>query len=212
MNINQIVDDILTRWGKIDIFDPKYATYKETLKDQVKNQTAVFIRQDLDRNGRSDGFMTRIEAELVPVTIGHNVKCLRTKNKVSEPVRLKGDSDYAYIGSVDGLQPFSVVDFYEMNDISCLEISAGNPRYSQKNNYIYILNTTNEMEHVAIEAAFIEIIDGDLNVDDVRDYNVTYEFPATRDMIHRVSSYVLADLRGAHTTSSRPITSTTRTE
>lgn len=194
MNINQIAENILTEWGRIKITHPEYTTLKETIKDKVKEHASTYIRRDLDRNGKSEAFITRLIVELIPVTIGNNIKVLRTKNQIAEPIRLKGSTDFTYVGSVDGLQPFGDAEFYELVDIASLEITSGKPRFSRKNNYLYIINTIGEQEELAVEAAFLEIIDGAINVDDVRNFNVTYEFPVTRDVIQLITKYIIEEL------------------
>jgi len=195
MTLDQIADNILSLEGKYDITHPDYAMRRETMIDLVKNKTSLFIRRDLDRNNRADFYSRRIEVEVIPVTIGGNLNCLRTKNKIPEPVLLKGDSDFFYVGSMDAMQPFSMIKFSDIADMSGCEITGGRGRYSRKNDYLYILNTTNEAEMIAVDAAWVEIIDGSLNVDDVRLFDVTYEFPASRDMIDRVTTAITEDLR-----------------
>lgn len=199
MRLDQIADDILTLEGVYHYDHPDYEMRKQTVKDMIKHHSALYIRRDLDRNNRGGSFYRRIEVDVVPYTLGTNVKCLRTRDKIPEPVRLKGDSDFGYIGAMDGSQPFSEVFFHDIPDLSGHEISSGFGRYCRKNDYIYIVNTTNEAEQIAIDAVFLQVIDDTLEVADVRDFDVTYEFPVPRDMLQIVIKYVLEDLKGART-------------
>lgn len=196
MTLDNIADDILAIEGVYRIEHPMYPMRKETVKAMILNHSSVYIRRDLARNARGNAYFYRIEVDMIPVTIGSNVKCLRTKYKIPEPVRLKGDSDFAYVGSVDGLQPFTAMQLYELQDIEGHEISHGFGRYYRKNDYVYILNTTNEAEMIALDAVFIQIVDGTLKVDDVRDFDVTYQFPVPRDVLQIVIKYVTEELKG----------------
>jgi len=141
---NSIADELA---GDLDRdFDPMF---KERIKEEFKHQLALLVRQDINKRGLSDLYVTSFNADIIDVTNDDTVNIkntsntvYRTKNKIPIPITYNSDDLYSYVGTTDGKLPFIYTKLYALqfaglNNINNVKAAS----YVYQNQYLYLYNT-----------------------------------------------------------------------
>lgn len=120
---------------------------KERLKSDIVSYRATIIRREHDKTGMfADTLVHEISLDLIKVDAnecGAPTDCnvLRTKFKVPKPVRVKGNSNFQYVGSLNGTRPFGYIKPEELGYLQYSRYSNEYGRYTYVNGYIYVFHT-----------------------------------------------------------------------
>ena len=202
-SLNQNADSILTLWNGISISNPRYQEYQEVIKERFKNLAALYIRRDAERNPASKEFYQELTVQLEEVNKFELCKIdvltcivMKSKNPLPEITRLKADTNFRFVGSIDRSKVFAEIDpeyisYLAYDEIRIKKLVA----YTLRNNYLYVLNNKN-VEWVLIEAIFpngmVDNICG-TNGCGIADNN---EYMVSRDIIALVVKDILTELNG----------------
>tara|TARA_R110000796_G_scaffold105289_5_gene215290 strand:- start:9835 stop:10482 length:648 start_codon:yes stop_codon:yes gene_type:complete len=136
----------------------------ESIKNDIIEYRATFIRQDLDRNPLSYGdYILPIVEELELVNqseapgLATNSYILRSKNKIAKPLRLKnnGRSNFKSISTVDRNKLLSYINLEEFKYHKELPFQDNAIYYTYLNGYLYVLNTLKPCK-ILIEGVFAD--------------------------------------------------------
>ena len=194
---------------------------KERVKAIFKQEMAVLIRQQLNKDGLDSSFLTRYSAECIPITASDssmvvgvtlNGTAYRTKNKVATPIRYHTDDPFTYVGDINGIVPFIYTKLAELryaNYMPAIEkawhirheninVPRTPIRYDYRNNYIYIyfnLAVVHETYNIMIEGVHStnSFLD-DMTEDSASNNTVNvddYEYPAPYDLIQLAKERLL---------------------
>ena len=135
----------------------------QSLKTSIKYYRALFLRQDIEKNGDSNMYYQHYIDNLIKVDevddceIESGCTILRTKNPVPRPVRVKTTEPFRYVGKVNrksifGLMEAHLIPFNEHN-----KYTAQINRYDYRNNYIYayLHGADKLIKHILIDGIFM---------------------------------------------------------
>jgi hypothetical protein len=177
--------------------EPLNYILKENIKFSVKYWRALLIRRDVATNGMSNSFLQRFYMDLIKVdkadACNFNLDCvtvLRTKNPIPTPVRLKSDSLFKFIGTVDG-KSFPEVEYEEIPYTCYNKFTNNSIRFSYINNYIYVFNNT-KLKKLALQyiVEFPETINNFCTEDSC--YNDDMPFPCPADLVQQIINGILS--------------------
>lgn len=177
--------------------EPLNYILKENIKFSVKYWRALLIRRDVATNGMSNSFLQRFYMDLIKVdkadSCNFNLDCvqvLRTKNTIPTPVRLKNDSLFKFIGTVDG-KSFPEVEYEEIPYTCYNKFTSNSIRYAYINNYIYVFNNL-KLKKLALQyiVEFPETINNSCTSDSC--YNDDMPFPCPADLVQQIINGILS--------------------
>lgn len=177
--------------------EPLNVMLKENIKFSLNGWRAMFIRRDVQANGMSDVFLQRFYVDLVKVdkadACNFNLDCttiLRTKGPIPKPVRLKADTLFKFVGSVDGI-PFTQTEYEEVPYTCYNKYTSKEIRFCYINDYGYFFNNTKLKK-----AAFQYVIEDPSSINNVCDMETCYsdnsEYPLPADMMPQIISGILS--------------------
>jgi len=194
-SLNQFADNIL-----LDVKQPFNYVLRESIKDDIKQLRAEFLRQDYSSNaGMNDiSYRQRFSLKLIDVEsneCGAPIElCLRrTDVKVPFPVRRKTTEPFFYIGSRAG-DTFTYINIVDLPYIHLQSFSENINPYFIFNNYVYILKK-DRLKFLTFEDIF-ENPDEVLTVCVDSDKCFTdddEDFPLTLDMFSRIKRTILVE-------------------
>ena len=168
---------------------------KERLKLSFRNFFAERMRQDIERNGLSVGYSTRLILPLTSADISLacllTVDCLvlRTTNIIVMPTRLKGRVPFNYVGFIDGKKGFTYVSYRDVEDFSNLRYIGNEIYWDIVNGYLLIFNAK-RIENVMVEGYYTATDILDCSVGTETCITDDTEFPAPADMVESVKMQV----------------------
>jgi hypothetical protein len=134
----------------------------ERIKFNVIHYRAMFIRRDQDRNNHISPILQQdlgcIPLEEVDAAeccdIESNCTVLRTKYKLPTPIRLKGNSDFIYVGDITKTGPIDLVEPDSLKYLNAGRYSKLGRYYYYLNDRIYLINT--ELDYVNVRGVFVD--------------------------------------------------------
>lgn len=210
--LNQIAEDVAYKLG-----DQFNSTLRNSIKESLIDLRAKFLRDDADRNFVSNvhssqalalqfeevnllqefhADFTCISAICPDVVMQDKYVVLKSTKSIPTPIRFKssGRSPFMYIGSVDGVKPFTYTTLDKFPYVRTLPYSLHTIFYIIYNDYLYIINNLAKCDineslricNVLIQGVFEDPRDfynscnnGNKFVDDM-------EFPIGRDMLVQI--------------------------
>lgn len=177
--------------------EPLNVILKENIKFSLNGWRAMFIRRDVQSNGMSDGFLQRFDVDLVKVdkadSCNFNLDCttvLRTTNSIPRPVRLKSDTLFKFVGTVDG-KPFSQVEYEEVPYTCYNKFTSGDIKFAYVNDILYFFNNTKLKK-----ARLQYIVEDPSKINDVCTSGTCYtddsQYPLPEDMVPQILSGILS--------------------
>lgn len=195
-SLNQITDEIADALNR-----PFDDMLKLRLKEIIKNERALLIREQQSKYGVDDVFIQRYVADVEKVDKSEypNVsECtiLRTQNKIPAPVRMNRDTPFSYVGTIDGNNAFRKGDFSHTKFMHFLSLSGGGTTYSYRDGYVFIFSR-NKLKQITITAAYDspELViptETSSNISNGITYSDDMEFPLSRDLIQRIKEKLLS--------------------
>lgn len=190
--LNQIAESIAFSLG--EQFND---TLQESIKNDIIEQRAFLIRDDINRNGVSitdytQSYTVELEkvdkSECPALSIGQYV--LKTKQKIAKPLRLKnnGAMNFKSITTVDRSFILSYANINSLKYQTHLPLQDKAIYYSYNNGYLYVLNTLKPCK-LLIEG----VIADPREINDCNNPNVfpdDIEFPIGKDMLPRLKAFI----------------------
>ena len=194
--LNEIVYNIALQVDKGDD-----AVLLERLKFIVGYYRAQFIRQDQQRNHSIPSqFLQTLDclemeqSNSIECCDGEDIGCevWRTKQTVPRPVRLYDGSEFAYVGSIDGRQPYQRTTGVQATYATHSKYNKGIAQYIYTNDRIYVLNA--RPAKVLLRGIFErpEELAGYLCCENTAVFSEDKEYPMSMDMVQRVTQSILA--------------------
>lgn len=191
MNLNQIAERIAFALDK-----PHDATLKENIKFSVNYWRALLMRRDVEKNGMSDTWLQKFHINLVKVdkadACNFNLDCvtvLRSSVPIPKPVRLKNDSLFKFVGTVDG-KPFAQVEYEEVPYTCYNKFTSKDFRFAYINDYIYVFNNT-KLKYLALQYAVEEPNKINLSCTAGTCYSDDLEYPCPADIVQQIIAGIL---------------------
>lgn len=177
--------------------EPLNVPLKENIKFSINNWRATLIRRDVQANGMSDGFLQRFYVDLQKVdkadACNFNLNCveiLRTKNPIPRPVRLKSDTLFKFVGTVDG-KSFSQVEYEEVPYTCYKRFTSKDIKFCYVNEYIYIFNNT-KLKKIAFQYIVADPSSINNSCTDDTCLNDDSEYPLPEDMVPQIIAAILS--------------------
>lgn len=191
-SLNSIAEDIAFTLGE---------QFNETLQESIKNaiveQRALYIRQDVERNGISltdymQSYVVELEkvdkSECPELSVGEYV--LKTKQPIAKPLRLKnnGATNFKAVTTVTRNKILTYANINSLRYIRHLPLQDDVIYYSYNNNHLYVLNTLKPckllIESIVADPREIQDCNNpDLFPDDV-------DFPIGIDMLSSIKDFI----------------------
>ena len=153
--LNQIADSIAN-----NLKQPFNHELKERVKDYVKQELATLIRRSTKEHGIDEQLILTYDSEIIKVNlydepVEEDVKGykLRSKYRIHKPVRIKNDSPFIYVGTIDGLHSFPIRNEREATIMHSFSFIGESYSYYISNGYIYI----NTRPHNRYKSKYIRI-------------------------------------------------------
>lgn len=190
--LNQIAERVAYQLG-----DPTNIMLRENVKFSFLTWRSTLIRRDIAANGMSDGFLQRFTIPLIKVDKADNcnfnldcVQILRSATTIPKPVRLKTDSIFKFVGTVDG-KPMSQVEYEEVPYTCYNQYTSKALRFCYINDYLYIFNNT-KLKFLMLQ--YIVEDPRQINNSCTTDscYSDDKEFPAPLDLVNQAILAMLA--------------------
>lgn len=198
-SLNEIAYSIATKLGKpIDIM------LINDIKFSVINYRSLFIRQDYTKSGKYHQLLVQ-DLGCVPVEKVDSAECCtvesgcfvyRTKDKIPDPIRLKGLEDFTFVGATDKISRYTSILPEEIEYLKHNKYTSKDPRYYYMNEYVYLLNL--QPEYVNIRGIFADPREvAKFNqCEDAECYTDDSRFPVPEDMIPGIiNSFISGELR-----------------
>lgn len=124
---------------------------------------------------------------------------LKSKYPLPRTVSLKSGNDYLYVGTVDGLQPYSEIQLGLFRYLKSSKYSGNKPKYFIKENYLYVTNSTNSaLRWLMLKAVFqdpLEVIKFSALSESNTIYNpfdeFNFEYPVTGSMLENIYNLMI---------------------
>jgi hypothetical protein len=195
-SLNQIADGLT-----LELKRPEDTILRDLIKDLIKQQRALYLRQSIDKYGVDLQYIQRYRAELIKVdkadtclvTVGCAIH--RTENKVPTPVRYNCDVPFQFVGSVDEGITFVYTPMSGWKHTSYNKYTANIVRYDYIDNYIYLFNTR-RLKYISIRAIYENpsLIIPCMNDDIVGIcYTDDMEFPIPEDLLTIIRQNILKE-------------------
>lgn len=205
--LNQIIQSLA------DDLDQSFDfTVKEKLKHDFINWRSTFLRRDQYANRTISENVVQslgcVEMEKVPKDESCD-DCViwRTKKEIPKPLRLKSFSvsPFVYVGSKTGMESFGYVRPEEADFIKHQKYTYKMPRYTYKNNRIYVYNST--AEKILIRGVFEDPreVAHFNDCDQVDCYTDDDQFPIPADMIPLIIQTMLKEQLSTDNTSQEEV-------
>jgi hypothetical protein len=153
--LNQIASELSSTLNQ-----PFNHELKERIKDIVKSEMSLFIRQSITRHGIDETLILSYIAELEISRVNTNIikedvnpDVIKTKHKVPTPVRYDGDSPFIFVGSVDEVISFPYRNKREANYAYSFFPTGTTHSYYIENKYIFL----NSLPFNSFKAKYIKI-------------------------------------------------------
>lgn len=177
--------------------DPHNVTLKENIKFSINYWRALLMRRDVEKNGMSDTWLQRFYIDLVKVSKAdacnfdlNCVQVLRSTNPIPKPVRLKNDSLFKFIGTVDG-KPMAQVEYEEVPYTCYNRFTSKDYRFAYINDYIYVFNNT-KLKKLALQYAIEEPQKINLSCTSDTCYSDDLEYPCPADVVQQIIAGILS--------------------
>lgn len=192
VTLNKIVERIAYALN-----EPLNIVLKENLKFSVMYWRSVLIRRDVQANGMSDTFLQRFYIDLVKVdkadSCNFDLDCttvLRSTNTIPRPVRLKNDSLFKFVGTVDG-KAFPQVEYEEVPYTCYNRFTSKTIRFCYINDYLYFFNN-NKLKKVALQYVVEDPFSINNTCTTDTCFNADSEYPCPADMIQQIVTGILS--------------------
>jgi hypothetical protein len=185
---------------------------KERIKSIFRHELAAMIRQQINKHGISDHFVSNFQTTCIQssplINITYNSENVdnwfRTEFKIPNPIRYTTDDPFMYVGTTDRSVPFIYTKLSEFAHVGYLPIiqqayqmvvgqtKLKTPaRYFYVDGYIYIYaENIDEFEPIILNVEGIFV--GNPNqVENGISFDDTVEFPMPEDMIQLVKERLL---------------------
>jgi hypothetical protein len=192
MTLNQIAERIAYDKGQ-----PFNIMLKEHIKLSVNYWRAIIMRRDVATNGMSDMFLQRFYIDLKKVDKADAcnfdldcVRILRSVNTIPRPIRLKNDTIFKFVGTVEG-KPFSQVEYEEVPYTCYNRYTSKEIRFAYINDYLYIFNNT-KLKKMALQYA-VEVpslINNSCTTDTC--YTDDTEYPCPLDIVQQIITGIMS--------------------
>lgn len=199
MTLKQLASDILTQWGKIGITSNEYPQWLEIVERKILANAALYLRRDLERNGISERFFKSIKLSLSKVDkadfckVDTSCQILRTTNTLPEYVRLKSDTSFKFVGTVDRSKVFKHLELEYFNLIESNEVLKKPICWSIIDNYMYIINA------LKLGYVLIDFIPASVNIDtlcnNISQCSEGEELFISEDIISIIQTEIVKELR-----------------
>lgn len=121
----------------------------ERLKSDIVSYRAVIVRREHDKTGRFAGTLVQDISPIKVISVD-SIECgaptgcnvMRTESVIPKPIRVKGNTNFTYIGAVNRMTPFTYIHPEEVKYLEHTKYGKNYPRYSYLNGYIYIFNSS----------------------------------------------------------------------
>ncbi len=150
MSLNEIAYSIAGRLN-----EPTNDVLIAEIKFQIAVWRAFLMRQEIERDGQSGMYTQTMTVPLVLVDAADNCyidldcKVLKTSVKVPNPINIKGDAPFNYVGAVNMKKPFG---FRNQSTIA-FSFTGKQVFYSVNNGYIYVWGN-NKLDYLTISGIF----------------------------------------------------------
>ena len=194
--LNEIVYNIALQVEKADD-----AVLLERLKFIVGYYRAQFIRQDQQRNhSLPSQFVQQIDclemedANAMECCTVEDIGCevWRTKKTIPRPVRIYDGSEFGYVGTVDGKEPYQRTTGVQIAYAAHSKWSPNMPRYIYANDRIYVLNA--KPAKILIKGVFEQPqeLEGYVCCDGTAAFSEDKPYPISFDMVQRITQSILS--------------------
>lgn len=171
----------------------------ERLKSDVISYRAVIIRREHDKTGAFAGTLVQ---DISPIRVSKvdNIECgaptgctvLRTDSIIPKPVRVKGGTNYTYVGAVNRMTAFGHIQPEEFKYLKqYTKFGKSYPRYSYINGYIYLFNT--EANNILIRGVFADPFEL-ANLKDCDGNTCFQDIDIDTDMEEGIKSFIYKEL------------------
>jgi hypothetical protein len=133
----------------------------ESLKTSIKYYRAMFIRQDIEKNGEERSYFQYYVDDLIKVDsiddclVSSDCIVLRTKNKIPTPIRIKSPEMFNYAGTADRKSAFTFKAFTAQTYQKYAKYTSGIVTYDYVNGYIYVYTKSKKlMKYIGIGHQF----------------------------------------------------------
>jgi len=132
------------------------------VKADIRSWLSKLLRQDVEKNGQSQEYNHSFVVPLQRVDYADNclvaVGCelLRTITEIPAPVRIKGDVQFKFVGTVDKRISFTYSEKEYLTYAATSKYTGKVPRYFYENKYIYAKTPTLKEKYLLIEGIFLD--------------------------------------------------------
>lgn len=176
--------------------DPFNIMFKETIKFSIRYWRAILIRRDVAANGISEEYLQRIHLPLIKVDkadscnfdLGACNGILRTKFSIPQPIRLKNDIPFKYVGDAYG-KSYSYTEYEEIPFTCYNRFTSKSIRYNYTNGYLYVFNNK-LIKSITIQTAFVDPYKANTVCGGVC-FNDDSEFPCPADLMFSIITGIL---------------------
>ena len=133
------------------------------VKADIKSWLSKLIRQDVEKNGQSQEYNHSFVVPLGKVDYADNclvtVGCelLKTEVEIPAPVRIKGDVQFKFVGTVDKRISFTYTEKEYLTYTEANKYTGNIARYFYENEYIYVKTPTLKEKYLLIEGIFLDM-------------------------------------------------------
>jgi len=171
------------------------------IKFQIEYYRALMLRRDAAGSFNiPDAFIqtTTVELEWVDAVnaCGVNLPCkiLKSTQMLCNPINLKGQAGFIYVGAVGGGQSYQYVTSEQLIYALSSKWTGGQPKYFFKDSYLYITEGAPMCVEVRM-ACESPATGGEEGVPGLSCLDHDSEYPITMDMIQRVTEAILQQLQ-----------------
>lgn len=194
--LNEIIYNIAEQKGL-----PDDAVLLSRLKFIVGYYRAQFIRQDQRRNhSLPSQFVQSLDclemesSSSLECCNGVDIGCdvWRSKKTIPRPVRIFDGSEFSYVGTGDGKQPYQRTTTVQADYARYNKYTSNIPQYIYTKDRIYVLNA--RPSKVMVKGIFEqpEELEGYVCCDGTSVFTADKEYPMSMDMVQRVTQSILA--------------------
>ncbi len=168
------------------------------LESDVISYRAVIIRREHDKTGRFAGTLIQDLSPIAVKTVD-SIECgaptgctvSRTELIVPKPVRVKGGTNFTYVGATNRMTAFSFIKPEEFKYLRQTKFGKAYPRYSYLNGYIYIFNS--EATTISIRGVFADPFEL-ANLKDCNGNTCFQDIDIDVDMEESIKSFIYKEL------------------
>lgn len=191
-NLDQIAYNILSLATGGRPTNNEYITIRR-VKDWIHKYRSLYIRRDLDRNRRLREFEQTLP-ELALQEVIHPYFTGKRTEPLPRLVRLKDNEALTFVGDLDQIKSFQVVDNHSVTWRGYSKLTGTHPfAFVLPDHRVYIVNPPEDQTMVTVRGIFENpeeangfLVDGELVGED--DY---WEYPLPADMIESLTKNIL---------------------